>query len=166
MIPWTQRSVEVQSLLNPGLCSVLLWKAALAYQNSEKSGKLPFELAFLILPMTLHRGTREALPRTVKTSLAVWVDQEPILRATIADRARALVPITRDALLFGSIHGILAHSSGLLHADPAWNTRVTQGTSDCSAEVKECLKRAEFLGRWFVSTGSPETVMATIGVCP
>lgn len=166
MIPWAQRSIEVQSLLNPGFCSVLLWKAAQSYHSVESHPVLPFELAFLVLPMTLHRETRETMPRTVRTSLAVWVTQEPILRATIADRAKTMVPITREALLFASMHGMMTLSNGLLLPQSAWNQKVVQSIGTCTDEVKECVKRAEFLGRWFANTGSPETVMATIGVRP
>lgn len=166
MIPWAQRSIEVQSLLNPSFCSVLLWKSALAYQREEGNLKLPFELGFLVLPMTLHRETRETIPRSIRTSLAVWVAHEPLIRATIADRAKTMVPFTREAILFASSHGLVTLSNGLLDANTNWSRKVAQGISDCSNEVKECIKGAEFLGRWFASVGSPETVMATIGICP
>jgi hypothetical protein len=44
--------------------------------------------------------------------------------------------------------------------------RVAAGLKPTSDEVRECAKRAEFLGRWLEKAGGTETVMALLGVRP
>ena len=99
MIPWSERSAEERSLLNPCFCGMLLWHAARGYRE-ESERALSLEECFLVLPIVLHGGTRDALPRDIRTSLAVWMQENPLVRGRMAERARALAPYTREALLF------------------------------------------------------------------
>jgi hypothetical protein len=39
-------------------------------------------------------------------------------------------------------------------------------TNQASDEVRECAKRAEFVGKWLAQTGSAPTVLALLGVRP
>ena len=100
---------------------------------------------------------------TITTSLAAWVGENPVSRAIIADRARPLVPFTKEAILFGSLHGALRISGSGLIADASWAQRITSEVADTD-EVQTCLKRSAFVGRWFARTGDVETVLALIGV--
>jgi hypothetical protein len=127
---------------------------------------LPFETAFLVLPMVLHRETRESLPKTVMTSLAVWLDEKSLARSRIADRSQMLVPFTKEALSFGGLHGLLLLKTGVVEANLDWKKKVTASLKACSDEVRTCAKRAEFVGKWFAKTGGVATVMALIGVRP
>ena len=165
MMAWLGRSPEERGLLNPSFCAVLLWQAAQGHMaNSHES--LPFEAAFLVLAMVLHRETRESLPRGVATSLAVWLEEKPLSRSRIADLSRKLVPFTKEALIFGGLHGLVLLRSGSIQAHPNSRRRVTASLRDSSQEVRECAKRAEFVGRWFARTGSAATILALIGVRP
>src|SRR5262245_51328045 len=100
MSPWINRAPEERALLNPSFCACLLWQAAAGYEATSKQ-PLPFDLAFLVLPMVLHRATRESLPKLVKSSLAVWLDDNPLARSRVADRATLLSPHTKEAMMFG-----------------------------------------------------------------
>jgi hypothetical protein len=84
------RSAEERALLNPAFCSCLLWQAAVGYESTMKE-PLPFDISFLVLPLVLHRATRESLPNSIRTSLATWLDENPLSRSQIADNARVLV---------------------------------------------------------------------------
>lgn len=165
MTPWKTRPSEEKTLLSPSFCAVLLWNAAVGYSSAGRSN-LRFDLSFLVLPVVLHRGTRELLPRTVVTSLAVWLDENPLARARIADRARALTSFTKEGLLFGGVHGMLELADGTVRHNPDWKKKVTSELKAASNEVQACAKRAEFVGKWFAKAGGPATVMATIGVKP
>ena len=165
MNDWASRPQEERALLNPGFCSILLWHAANGHVAVSRSG-LPFDVSFLVLPIVLHRLTREALPRGTTTSLAVWLDEQSLARAQIADRARALVGFTKEALLFGGRHGLLTMSGSLVVGSQAWRKRIEAELARSSDEVGSCAKRAEFLGKWFASCGSGSTVMALMGVRP
>jgi len=165
MIPWAERSPEKRSLLNPAFCANLLWNAASGYA-SEDVGALSFEESFLILPMVLHRETREGLPRSTRTSLAVWLDENPLVRGRVGSRARQLVSFNKEALTFGGVHGFLRLEGGRLLADVNWRRVVNRTVTESSDEVKDCFRRAGFVGRWFAKTGSAATVFALMGVRP
>lgn len=151
--------------MNPGFCVNLIWNAARGY-TSETGGALSFEESFLILPFVLHRETRERLPRTSRTSLAVWLEENPLARNRIAGRARSLVPFTKEALTFGGLHGFIRFKEGKLHAEETWKNEVSQALKESSDEVRACIKRADFIGKWFAQTGDASTVFALIGIRP
>jgi len=164
---WSQRPPEEQRLLNPSFCSLLLWYAARAHAEANREhGGIAFEQCFLVLPIVLHRETRESLPTTVTTSLPVWLGRHPLAPSTIADRARSLVPFTREALRFGGAYGALQFHQTIVRANPAWKRPMAAALEDTSDEVRACAKRAEFLGRWFARTGNAETVLSLLGVQP
>lgn len=166
MSPWSNRPLEERSLLNPAFCSCLLWQAATGYASMETApALLPFDVAFLILPIVLHVKTRESLPRSITTSLAVWLTDHPLARADITERARVLVPYTKEALLFGGLHGLFRLENSALTPLNDLGLRIINN-NDASEEVQQCMKRAMFVGRWLARAGSPDTIMALIGVKP
>jgi len=165
MTAWADRSPEERALLNPSFCANLLWHAARGY-SGESDDAMSFEEAFLVLPFVLHRETREKLPRSTRTSLAVWLDENPLARGMVAIRARALVPFTKEALVFAGIHGFIRIDRGGLHADDLWKRAVNRAVKESSEEVRICAKRADFIGNWFAKTGGGVTVLALMGVRP
>jgi ABC-three component (ABC-3C) system Middle Component 3 len=165
MSQWTSRPPEERALLNPGFCSCLLWQASVGYQSAAHA-PLPFDISFLVLPTVLHRETRESLPKVVRTSLAAWIDDNPLAPSRIADRARTLVPFTKEAMLYGGIHGLFELQGGAIAANPEWKKRIADDWKDSTDEVQSCAKRAEFVGKWLASSGSSGTVMAILGVRP
>lgn len=165
MTPWHARSLEERNLLNAGFCSTLLWHAAQGYA-AERNTPLAIELSFLVLPFVLHRETRESLPRTTATSLPSWLVEHPIVRTRMGGRAAMLRTFTREALVFGGTHGLLSLGPDGVRANAAMKKRVVAGIKTTSDEVRDCARRAEFLGRWLENAGGPETVMALVGVGP
>jgi hypothetical protein len=159
------RSPEERALLNPSFFSLLLWHAATGHMSESGKG-LPFGLTFLVLPLALHRETRESLPTKVTTSLPVWLNDNPLVRARFAERARTLVPYTKEALLFAGAHRLLAINLDSVSTEPAWKRKIARQLNRSSEEVRSCAKKAEFLGRWFARAGGPTTVMALLGVRP
>lgn len=165
MTPWSQRSREERALLNPGFCATLLWHAVRGYA-SVGSGALSFEEAFLVLPFVLHRKTREALPRDIRTSLVVWLNDNPLARGRIASLARLLVTFTKEGMTFGGVYGLIRIDEGRFHAEEGRKQSVNQSLRESSDEVRVCAKRAEFVGKWFAQAGSAPTVLALMGVRP
>jgi hypothetical protein len=165
MTNWAKRSPEEKSLLNPSFCACLLWHAALGYTGVDQSG-LPFEEAFLILPILLHRKTRETLPRDTRSSLAVWLENHPLARGQVATRARLLIKHTKEGILFGGMYGLIRIEMGRLYASHDWGLLVNHSLGLSSNEVRECAKKAEFLGKWFAKSGNAPTVLALMGVRP
>jgi hypothetical protein len=161
---WEERTVEEAHLLNPAFCCAVLSASVVGYA-SEGSVGIPFVLSFLVLPITLHKRTRESLPRDTRTSLAAWLQQNAEARVGFAPRVIALRPHTREAILFGTTHGWITLSGGLLA--PTVNERtINNSAQSLETEARECLRRATFVGKWFARTGSASTVMALWGVRP
>lgn len=165
MTPWRARSIEERNLLNPAFCSVLLWHSALGYTVESKAA-IAVELSFLVLPFVLHRETRESLPRLITTSLPTWLAEHPIVLTRLAERASALRPFTREALVFGGLHRLLSFSAEGVQANYAMKKLIAAGLKPTSDEVRACAKRAEFVGRWLAKAGDTETVMALLGISP
>lgn len=163
MNAWSTRPSEERALLNPAFISAVVWHAAGGY-SGVASYPLPLDLAFLLGPLVLHRETRESLPRGVATSMAVWLNDHPLVRMRVGGRARALIGYTKEGLLFGGINGLLDLSGGSISAVSDRKRAVNATLRDVTDEVQLCMKRAEFVGRWFASAGTPGTVMALLGV--
>lgn len=119
-----------------------------------------------MLPLVLHGGTRESLPRSATTSLAVWLDEHPIISARIAERARKLVRFTREAIIFGGSFDMFTVTLTELAVDVRWKKKIETALKQTNEEVRFCAKRAEFLGKWFAKAGSGTTIMALLGVRP
>src|SRR3546814_16848028 len=58
---------EVDLIQNPALGALLLWRFARTYQG-EVAREVPLHLAFLVLPMVLHQGSRNEIVSTRKAS--------------------------------------------------------------------------------------------------
>lgn len=162
---WHERSLEERHLLNPSFCSVVLWHSANGYVT-KRNPAMPLALSFLVLPFVLHRATRESLPRTTTTSLAAWLTEQPLIRARVAERAVALRPFTKEALLFGGAHTLLALDADGIRANASMEKVIEGSLAATSDEVRACAKRADFLGKWFAKAGKAETVLALLGVRP
>jgi hypothetical protein len=165
MSQWAIRPVEERALLNPSFCSCLLWYASVGHESTAHA-PLPFDISFLVLPIVLHRETRESLPKAVRTSLPVWVDENPLARSRVADRASALARFTKEAMMFGGLYGLFELNGGAIAANLGWKKRIAADLRDSTDEVRFCAKRAEFVGKWLASSGTPSTVMAILGVRP
>ncbi|MFO0586954.1 MAG: three component ABC system middle component [Polyangiaceae bacterium] len=166
MLPWNQRAIEEASLFNPAFCGALIVKSVEEYA-SKVDGGMPFPLSFLILPVVLHRATREVLPTSTITSLHAWLQDNRDPLVDFATRARRLRHIAQEAMMFSLLHGTLALSThGALLAGERRVTVTDKTMSLFTREARECFERARFLGRWFAVAGTPATVMAAWGVSP
>lgn len=88
--PWSERPPEQARLLNPAFLGTTVWSCAKGYASIDKHG-LPYALSFMVVPIVLHKATRECLPRTPRTSMASWLGDNPRAQVGFAERARALL---------------------------------------------------------------------------
>lgn len=131
-----------------------------------KPDGMPLPMAYLVLPVVLHRPTRDLVPRAVTTTLHGWLQEHPELRINFADRTKELAPFTREAVLFLGVRGQL-HVGG--EGTVTVTGKLGRGKAallDNSEEMKSSLTKAKFVGRWFASAGEPATVFQMWGVCP
>lgn len=165
MTAWIDRTIEERALLNPAFCALLIWHFASA-GGGRGHRALTFAESYLVLPIVLPMSSREALPRSTRTSLAAWMDENPSFQAKLAVRSRAMVPFTKDALIFGGTRQFLQVSTDAVRASSEWKRSVNSTVRQSSPETQACLKKAVFLGDWFLETGAANTVMALLGVRP
>lgn len=165
---WSERPDELANLLNPAFCGFLLRTSIEGYSEASGVG-MPLALTFLVLPLVLHKATREALPRSVATKLLAWLHDNPDLRIDFAQRARSLVPFTRESLLFLTVHDLTQTVPGGLVTpigDFAAARRTLNTTTSATDEIAMCCNKSRFVGRWFAQSGDATTIYSFFGIQP
>ena len=163
MIAWEERPAEVANLLNPAFCGLLLRATVLEYVKSGAATGMDFPLAFLVLPIVLHKPTREAMPRTAATKFHAWLQRNQPLRIGFSTRVQQLAPITRETLQVTMQRGTLAlNQEGLLVA-PTYNFQKADSQL-VSPTMAECRKKATFIGKWLNEAGSASQILSAWGV--
>src|SRR6266699_1933084 len=76
MIRWEERPVEIANLFNPAFCGEILRRCISSYQQTN-SLPLPYPLLFLVLPIILHRDTRERISPRQRLTLHAWLQKHP-----------------------------------------------------------------------------------------
>jgi len=161
---WEERPFEIRNLLNPAFCAVLLHNAVEGYcQNSDKDG-MPYPLIFLILPLVLHKATRESLPQRIDADFDLWVKNNPQNFSFFPERVCFLNTYTREAIIFGMQYDCLKiRESGYLFAYKLSSPKTIWNNE---SEAMQCYKNAYFVGRWFADTGMPITIFRILGIRP
>jgi hypothetical protein len=165
MKPWAERTREEAHLLNPAFCCVTITSACAGYSESSDE-PLPFTLAFMVLPIILHKHTRESLPRTSRTSIPAWFQEHAEARLGFHERLMALQPHTREAMRYGLAFDWIAmgDSGGIRCIAP--EAQINRAIRSLGGDARDCVVRARFLGKWLGATPSTETTMALWGIRP
>ena len=168
MTIWSERTLEERNLLNPAFGSVIVWHLAKGYKHEAISSgetiNMPMILTFVGLSLALRGKTRNSLPTTITSSLATWINQNPLLRSAVAKGVGVLRPYVRESLIFGANHALLTFDAVSVDGATAKTRQINKYLRTSSDEVRECAKKAQFIGRWLYRNGDPKTVMAMLGV--
>ncbi|MGG4774553.1 three component ABC system middle component [Paenalcaligenes sp. Me52] len=156
---------EMALIQNPALGAFALWKFGLAYQGRE-GHHVELPLMFLVLPLVLHKPTRELIVGTNRTSgLALFAgklaeNRENLL--AVHERALTLRHLTLESIVLGE-------QSQLLSIDA---TRATVRANALSGTLKVpilpeqinwLIPSCERLGYWFAGL-SNQQVARTLNV--
>jgi hypothetical protein len=154
------RPVEQAALFNPAFMSVLVHDVS--KDHVEKAGVgLPVVLAFLAVPLVLHRPSRDALPATVASQMSEWVRAHPDLLLGLPSRARSLRDLVSAGICFGLKYQVLGGEDNRITPETLKRRpRNMQRTSETDA----CRAKAAFLGRWFAGQGDSPTLLAMWGL--
>ena len=163
MKPWKSRPLEIANLLNPAFTSLLLFDAASAYKQASSEG-IPYPLAFLVLPIVLHKNTREKLPYSKSTRMHMWLQTYSEVRVGFSGRVKRLKPFTQEGLLFGIQQQILrfTEAGGIVST----SSRYSRYSFTQDTEPYACRQKAKLVGRWFSSTGSVKNIFLMWGIRP
>ena len=161
---WSVRPTDVANLFNPAFVSMILRRAVDGY-NKECGEGMPFEMAFVVVPLVLHENTRESLP-TIATTMQTWIQMNREVAIGFPGRASELVPFAREAIMYGVQRDILKiEVHGRLSAGSKKLAGVTS-YQQLSEEIKKIYAKSEFLGRWLTEQSNSTTVFAMLGIKP
>lgn len=161
--PWNQRPFIVANLFNPAFCALLLFDSVEQYSKKNNDLGMPYSLLYFILPIVLHKNTRDSLPKSTIKILHLWIQANPYIRIGFAQRAREFVPFTKEALIFGTSNGLFTINNGNIIPGRIEEKSIHW---DNDSEVAQCRKIAQFLGRWFSQTEDLSMIFIMFGVQP
>lgn len=164
MKEWANRSPEIAALLNPAFCVFLMSTGLDEYANNVNEGA-PYAFPFVMLPLILHKRTRQMFPRSSRTAFSTWITNADTAIAKIgfAERAKNMAPYVKEALAFAMQHNSIyvTESGRLKTSNPA-----PKSFPNATQEVNECVRAAVMCGKWFSMVGDFKTSMALLGVKP
>lgn len=162
MKPWVKRPREIRNLFNPAFCGVLLLRCLQGYESVQKKS-MPFSLTLFVLPLCLHKESREAVISGNRSYLTKVIEENPRILVGLAHRARSLIPYTFEAFgLLMQFDAITVGVDGRISATSGCiRSRIT-GTDESQA----CQRAAQILGKKFATIGDRVTIYTMFGVRP
>ena len=162
MKAWAKRPREIRNLFNPAFCGVVLLRCLTSFEDAQQGG-MPFSLSLLVLPLSLHKASREAIIRGNRSYLTKIVDENPEILVGLPERARSLLPYTFEACGLLMQQGAISVSAdGRITPAHGCLRKPLFGT----AESQACQQAAQILGRKFVALGDRVTIYTMFGVRP
>jgi hypothetical protein len=159
---WDQRPFEIRNLFNPAFCGLVLFRAMQGYEEEDTRG-MPFSLSLLILPLCLHKDTREVIAASSRSYLLKITEKNPQVQVGFSDRATAMLPYAFEGFgLLMERSCISVEDDGRLRTLPAKVRKSISGTD----ETKSCQRVARFVGKDFARIADRVTVYTTFGIRP
>jgi len=162
MKKWSERPFEIRNLFNPAFCGVVLLRGIEGFEEEDDSG-MPFSLALLVLPLCLHKDTREVLSSNPRSYLLKTISNHPQMLVGFAERTRSLLPYTSEALGFTiQLQSFEVTSQGRLRMRHKGIRKKIEG----SRESIDCQRSAKIVGRNFAKIGDRVTIYTAMGIRP
>ena len=81
---WDQRPFEIRNLFNPAFCGLVLFRALHGYEEEDDRG-MPFSLSLLVLPLCLHKDSREIIAGSPRSYLLKTAEKNQQIMVGFAD---------------------------------------------------------------------------------
>jgi Family of unknown function (DUF6521) len=160
--PWNERPFEVRNLFNPAFCGLLLARSLHGFEEENPDG-MPFSLTLLVLPLCLHKASREIIADNPRSYLIKTVETNPQMLVGFADRVTSLLGFSFEALGLLMAGGCFDVSkSGRLQPVPHRVRKTLNGTP----ESVSCQRVARIVGKEFARIADRVTVYTTFGIRP
>src|SRR5258706_13030816 len=160
MKTWNQRPREVRNLFNPAFCGLILARGVEGFMETADHA-MPFSLTLLILPLCLHKRTRDQIKERNRSYLTTILQEHPEIRVDFAQRTRGLMPYTMEAFGFLMACGaITVDEAGTI----ALNAGRVRSSIAGSQDTKDCQTVARSLGRQLAILNDRVTIYATLGI--
>lgn len=159
---WNNRPREIRNLFNPAFCGLILAHGIEGFAETADR-PMPFSLTLLILPLCLHKRTRDQIKDAHRAYLTKILQEHPEIRIDLAQRARSLLPYTMEAFAFLMACGaIFVDDSGSIGVIEKAVRKSIVG----SQETKDCQAVARSLGRKLALINDRVTIYSTLGIRP
>ena len=159
---WDERPIEIRNLFNPAFCGLILFRAFVGFEEEDKEG-MPFSLALLVLPLCLHKDSREILSKASRSYLLKVVGRNPQMLVGFGRRTTDLLPFTFEALgLLMQLGCFDVTEGGRFRTTPDRVRKSITGTPELIA----CQRVARFIGKEFARIADRMTIYTSFGVRP
>lgn len=159
---WDQRPFEIRNLFNPAFCGLVLFRAMQGYEEEDPRG-MPFSLSLLVLPLCLHKDSREVIAASSRSYLMKITEKSPQVQVGFATRAKAMLPYAFEGFgLLMERRCISVANDGRLQTVPDKVRKSVTGTD----ETKSCQRVARFVGKEFACIADRATIYTTFGIRP
>ena len=159
---WDRRPFEIRNLFNPAFCGLVLFRAMQGYEKEDARG-IPFSLSLLVLPLCLHKDSREVIAGSHRSYLLKITEKNPQVQVGFADRVTAMRPYTFEGFGLLMERGcITVGSDGRLQTVPDKVRKTVMGTD----ETKSCQRVARIVGKEFARIADRITIYTTFGIRP
>lgn len=159
---WNRRPREIRNLFNPAFCGLVIARGLEGF-TATANRPMPFSLTLLILPLCLHKRTRDQIKNEPRAYLTKILQEHPEIRVDLAQRARGLLPYTMEAFAHLMACGVIAaDDSGSI----ALQENTVRKTIVGSQDTKDCQTVARSLGRKLALLNDRVTIYTTLGVRP
>lgn len=158
MKPWNQRPREIRNLFNPAFCGTVLARGIEGFGRP-----MPFSLTLLILPLCLHKRTRDQIKEARNSYFTKILQNHPEIRVDFARRARGLFPYTMEAFAY------LMYCGAIEIDDNGYvilRENVMRKTISGSQDTKDCHSVARSLGKKLALLNDRATIYTTLGIRP
>ncbi len=139
-----------------------MFRALAGYEEEDDRG-MPFSLSLLVLPLSLHKDSREVIASSPRSYLLKTAEKNQQIMVGFADRVTQMLPYAFEGL------GLLMERGCIVVADDGRIQTVlkkVRKTVCGTAETVACQKVARVVGKEFARIADRATVYTTFGIRP
>lgn len=124
---------------------------------------MPFSLSLLVLPLCLHKDSREVIVASTRSYLLKVTEKNPQMQVGFADRVTAMLPYAFEGFGLLMERGCISVADdGRLQTVPNRVRKSVTGTD----ETISCQRAARFVGKEFARIADRVTIYTTFGIRP
>jgi len=162
MKSWNSRPREIRNLFNPAFLGLVIARGVEGFTETTNN-PMPFSLAILILPLCLHKRTRDQIKEARRAYFTKILQEHPEIRVDLAQRARSLFPYMMEGFDYLVTCGAISvNESGAIGVNPKTVRKSITGSQD----TKDCQMVARSLGRKLALINDRVTIYTTLGIRP
>ncbi|MBL0158841.1 MAG: hypothetical protein IPP47_17290 [Bryobacterales bacterium] len=161
---WDHRPFEIRNLFNPAFCGLVLFRALQGYEEEDARG-MSFSLSLLVLPLCLHKDSREVIAGSPRSYLLKTTEKNQQVMVGFPNRVTQMLPYAFEGFGLLMERGCIAVTDdGRIQTIPKKVRKTVEGTG--TDETVACQKVARLLGREFARIGDRVTIYTTFGIRP